>query len=282
MTNLKILIVDDEKYVSLLIEKCVDWAKYGYDIVGRAETSADAMRLFQKMWPDIVFCDINMPDIDGLSITRQMKKLNPAVHVVLVTGYRRFSYAREAIEIGVDGYVLKPVQGKELLAEADKIRERIYQTEPERLHVPMRELTQNAKVYVREHIHMPDLSLHRIADALHVSDSYLSRVFKEDISVMYIYPSLSESEPCVQGGHGQGNHLVYPECAHGASEISAGYDLSFPDRDRRAGGHTGHALSRPLLQKAVRVHHFRVLQKQPLICHRWTAAGPPADGKETK
>ena len=182
MTNLKILIVDDEKYVSLLIEKCVDWAKYGYDIVGRAETSDEALRLFQKLWPDIVFCDINMPDIDGLSITRQMKKLNPEVHVVLVTGYRRFSYAREAIEIGVDGYVLKPVQGEELLAEADKIREHIYRTDPERLHAVVHELTQNAAVYIREHIAAPDLSLHSIAEALYVSDSYLSRVFKEDMN----------------------------------------------------------------------------------------------------
>jgi two-component system response regulator YesN len=182
MTNLKILIVDDEKFVSILIEKCVDWARNGYDIVGRAETSAEALRIFQKMWPDIVFCDINMPDVDGLALTRQMKKLNPNVHVVLVTGYSRFSYAREAIEIGVDGYVLKPIQGEELLAEADKIRERIYQTDPGRIHVVMRELTQNAAAYIREHIASPDLSLHLIAGALFVSDSHLSRVFKEDMN----------------------------------------------------------------------------------------------------
>jgi DNA-binding NarL/FixJ family response regulator len=125
MSRLKILIVDDEKYEAVLMEKCVDWQRCGFEIVGSAQSAREALALFTKTEPDIVLCDINMPVINGLELSRRMKEQRPDAHIIIVTGYRDFEYAKQAVEIGIEKYILKPVQAEELLKTAEKIQKEI-------------------------------------------------------------------------------------------------------------------------------------------------------------
>jgi YesN/AraC family two-component response regulator len=125
MSRLKILIVDDEKYEAVLMEKCVDWQRCGFEIVGSAQSAREALTLFTKTEPDIVLCDINMPVINGLELSRRMKEQRPDAHIIIVTGYRDFEYAKQAVEIGIEKYILKPVQAEELLKTAEKIQKEI-------------------------------------------------------------------------------------------------------------------------------------------------------------
>lgn len=122
---INILIVDDEKYEGILIEKCVNWESEGFHIIGNVQCAEDALKLMEKQVPDIVYTDINMPRIDGLELSRRIRDTYPAVRIVIVTGYREFEYAREAIHIGVEEFLLKPIQSDELLAAAMKLREQI-------------------------------------------------------------------------------------------------------------------------------------------------------------
>ena len=113
---INILIVDDEKYEGILMEKSVAWESEGFHIMGNVQCAEDALALMEKQTPDIVYTDINMPRIDGLELSRRIRETYPAVHIVIVTGYREFEYAREAIHIGVEEFLLKPIQSDELLA----------------------------------------------------------------------------------------------------------------------------------------------------------------------
>ena len=122
---INILIVDDEKYEGILMEKSVAWESEGFHIMGNVQCAEDALALMEKQTPDIVYTDINMPRIDGLELSRRIRETYPAVHIVIVTGYREFEYAREAIHIGVEEFLLKPIQSDELLAAAMKLREQI-------------------------------------------------------------------------------------------------------------------------------------------------------------
>ena len=122
---INILIVDDEKYEGILMEKSVAWESEGFHIMGNVQCAEDALALMEKQTPDIVYTDINMPRIDGLELSRRIRETYPAVHIVIVTGYREFEYAREAIHIGVEEFLLKPIQSDELLAASVKLREQI-------------------------------------------------------------------------------------------------------------------------------------------------------------
>lgn len=129
---IKVLIVDDEKYEGILMEKCVDWAKEGFRITGNVQSAEEALKLMEAEEPDIVYTDINMPIIDGLELSRRVRKAYPSVHIVIVTGFREFEYAREAIHIGVEEFLLKPIQADELLGTAKKIREQILKRREEK------------------------------------------------------------------------------------------------------------------------------------------------------
>jgi two-component system response regulator YesN len=185
MSRLKILIVDDEKYEAVLMEKCVDWQRCGFEIVGSAQSAREALTLFTKTEPDIVLCDINMPVINGLELSRRMKEQRPDAHIIIVTGYRDFEYAKQAVEIGIEKYILKPVQAEELLKTAEKIQKEIAGSaeagsaagDAER---SKGELTSTAIAYIESNLSARGLSLKGVASAAYANGSYLSRIFKEE------------------------------------------------------------------------------------------------------
>jgi two-component system response regulator YesN len=185
MSNLKILIVDDEKYEAVLMEKCVDWQHYGFEIIGSAQSAREALTLFNQAEPDIVLCDINMPVINGLELSRRMKEQKPDVHIIIVTGYREFAYAQQAVEIGIEKYILKPVQADELLMTAEKIQKEIaYLTGTGAAtgneEQPKGELTRTAVAYIESNLSASGLSLKSVASVVYSNGSYLSRIFKEE------------------------------------------------------------------------------------------------------
>lgn len=123
--TLKLIIVDDEYLIRQLIRNCIDWESLGIDIVGEMESAQEALGRIPDLCPDIIFTDICMPDTDGLTFSEQVKKKYPLVKIIAITGYDSFEYARRGIHIGIDGYVLKPINTEELTELVLRIRERI-------------------------------------------------------------------------------------------------------------------------------------------------------------
>lgn len=118
----RVLLVDDEEDVreGLVVE--VDWEALDLRIVGLAENGREALEMAERVEPDIVVTDISMPFMDGLELARRLRERNPLVKVVILTGYDEFDYARQAVSLSVDEYLLKPFSAAHLAELLTRLR----------------------------------------------------------------------------------------------------------------------------------------------------------------
>ncbi len=122
---IKVFLVEDEYAIREGIKKSVDWEKNGFELVGEAGDGEMAFPKILKTKPDILITDIRMPFMDGLELATLVKKELSDIKIVVLSGYDDFNYAKKAISIGVEEYILKPVSGENLLKELGKIAESI-------------------------------------------------------------------------------------------------------------------------------------------------------------
>lgn len=112
----KIFLVEDEIVVRESIRDSIPWEKTEFIFVGEAPDGEMALPIIQKMRPDILITDIKMPFMDGLELSSFVKKILPYIKIIMISGHQDFSFAKQAISIGIEEYVLKPVNSEELLA----------------------------------------------------------------------------------------------------------------------------------------------------------------------
>ncbi len=120
----KVFLVEDEVIIRHGIRDNIDWASHGFEFAGEAGDGEYAYPLILKAQPDILVTDIKMPFMDGLELSRLVKKALPRTRIIVLSGYNEFEYAKEAIDIEVEQYLLKPVNAEEL----DKVFSRIRET----------------------------------------------------------------------------------------------------------------------------------------------------------
>ena len=122
---LKVVIIDDEYLIRQRIKKCIEWEKVGLVISGEAANGEDAIALVDRIRPHIALVDINMPYMNGLECIKAIKKKNPDIKIIILSGYNRFDYAKEAIQLGVVDYLLKPINKDELIKVINKLKEQL-------------------------------------------------------------------------------------------------------------------------------------------------------------
>lgn len=110
-----VFLVEDEIVIREGIKQLVAWEEYGFTFIGEASDGELAWPIIQKQKPDIVITDIRMPFMDGLELSKLIKKERPSTIVIILSGHDDFSYAREAIGIGVNQYLLKPLSKDQLV-----------------------------------------------------------------------------------------------------------------------------------------------------------------------
>jgi two-component system response regulator YesN len=140
----RVLLADDETDVREGLLQEIRWEEYGFTVAGTAENGLEALELAQRLEPDVVITDIRMPFVDGLELVRRLKNEMPLVKTVILTGYDEFDYARQAVSLSVDEYLLKPFSAGSLTELLQKLRGRMEQEIAER--EDMRKL--------KEHYHM--------------------------------------------------------------------------------------------------------------------------------
>lgn len=128
---LKVFLVEDEFVVREGIKNNVDWKSHGYDFCGEASDGELAFPMIQKLKPDIVITDIRMPFMDGLALSKLIKKEMPWIEIIILSGFEEFEYAKEGIKIGIAQYLLKPISGEDLLKEVDTVAEKIIEKQKE-------------------------------------------------------------------------------------------------------------------------------------------------------
>ena len=122
---MKILIVEDDFVVRQGICLSLEWEEYGLSICGDAANGKQGLEMAEALKPDIILTDIRMPIMDGLEFAENVLKILPDVKIIILSGYDDFTYAKQALRLGVDDYLLKPVDAEELLQCVCSLRDKL-------------------------------------------------------------------------------------------------------------------------------------------------------------
>ncbi|SET50127.1 response regulator [Paenibacillus sp. NFR01] len=118
----KLLLVEDEEDVREGIAQQIDWARHGFEIVDQAENGREAAEMIDRLQPDVVVTDIQMPFMNGLQLSEWIRSRHPNTKIIILTGYDEFEYAQKAIKLHIDEYILKPFSSQELVDVLLKVR----------------------------------------------------------------------------------------------------------------------------------------------------------------
>lgn len=110
----KMVIAEDEAIVRAGLEQVIDWPEYGIEVVASVETGSEALDACLTLRPDILFTDINMPNMSGLDVAKALGDHGLATKVIIISAISDFDFARRAISLSAQGYLLKPVKLNEL------------------------------------------------------------------------------------------------------------------------------------------------------------------------
>lgn len=109
-----VVIIDDEPIIVEGLSKSVNWNAKNCQVVGTAYSGEEGLQVIRKEKPDIIFSDIRMPYMDGLSMIAAIKSEFPGTQIAILTGFRDFDYAQRAIKLGVTRFLLKPSKMDEI------------------------------------------------------------------------------------------------------------------------------------------------------------------------
>jgi len=137
MRKYSVLLVDDEELVFQIMMKKMDWDAMGFEVVGFANNGIEALEMAEELLPDVVMTDIKMPYMDGLTLGKKLKELYPNIKIIILSGFDEFEYAKEAVRIEVEEYLLKPIDGSELKNVFERVRNTLEKENDERRDLDM-------------------------------------------------------------------------------------------------------------------------------------------------
>lgn len=199
MAEKRILIVDDEPNTRKGLAKMLEvWSAGRYQIL-QAENGQEAREIVEKEKIHLLITDIRMPEITGLMLVEGFKKAGKDLVVIIISSYSEFTYAQEAIQLGVKNYLLKPLNRQKLIEAVEQalvdeernerngviekvIDEHLYHIEVknDQTRLPIKEACQ----YINDHLNEP-LSLRDVSQSVHLNSSYFSFLFKEQMNVTF-------------------------------------------------------------------------------------------------
>lgn len=118
----KLVLAEDEEDVREGVIGQIDWERYGFEIVEQAENGREAADAIDRLLPDVVVTDIQMPFMNGLQLAEWIRSHHPNTKIIILTGYDEFEYAQKAIKLQIDEYILKPFSSQELIEVLLKVR----------------------------------------------------------------------------------------------------------------------------------------------------------------
>ena len=127
MKKYSVLLVDDEEDVVEAIVQKIDWDRLGYSLAGYAKNGLEALEIAEEKPIDVVLTDIKMPYMDGLTLSHRLKELYPSIKIIIFSGFDEFEYAKEAIRLEAEEYMLKPVDAGELSRVFQKVHDALDQ-----------------------------------------------------------------------------------------------------------------------------------------------------------
>lgn len=175
----RVILIDDENIIVEGLRRVIKWADYGCQVVGTASDAAEGAELIRKLQPHILFTDIRMPGQDGLTMLAGLRSEFPDMQVTVLTGYRDFSYAQEAIKLGVARFLLKPSKMDELKEAVETMVARLDKLPPEEKEQQPQSAGSfivNQAMQCIEKNYAAKLTLQAVADSCYVSQWHLSKL----------------------------------------------------------------------------------------------------------
>ena len=188
MRKFQVLIVDDEEPSLMGLEEGVHWENLNIEKVYKSHSKNTAIRMLKTYPIDILITDIEMPGGSGIELIRWVCGHKPQLKSVFYTGHAEFAYAQEALRLGVEDYLLKPVPYGQLEAILEKIENKILVREKtvdlsglaEDSALPgTEEIIAEVKRLIAENLSVGNLQRDELAALVHVSPGYLGRIFKK-------------------------------------------------------------------------------------------------------
>lgn len=206
----KVLIIDDEVFIREGMKQIIPWAEMGCELVGEAKDGEEGVEKIMQLMPDIIISDIRMPKKSGLEMIDEIKSINRNMQILILTGFREFEYAQQAIRLGVLRFLLKPSKIDEIkeavnaaVANLDKLpksnracealgHEYIEEgaaaekvdSNSEEVDKPQY-LVRQAIEYINEYYNQK-LDLQTVADKLYVSTWHLCKVIKKQTGTNFV------------------------------------------------------------------------------------------------
>ena len=175
----KVVIVDDEPIIVEGLSRLLPWDKYGCEVVGTAYNGNEGLEMIRKETPDILFSDIAMPGMDGLTMIAALRSEFPEMQISILTGYRDFDFCQRALRLGVARFLLKPSNMEELEEALRTMTERCgRQEETAQTENASGFIVRNALAYMEEH-YQEKLTLNKVADQIYVSQWHLSKLLNK-------------------------------------------------------------------------------------------------------
>ena len=181
---MRLLMIDDEQTSFEIVKATVDWKSF--DIVPEyAESAAEAMEKIKQEMPDIVLTDIMMPGIDGFELIEWIKTNSYNCEIIILTAYGTFEYARKALDFGVTGYLLKPINEAEL---KDLINKAIYNInqnskQPDHINAVNYSLPVRLACEYIEKNFQENINLNKISNYVSLSKNYFCNIFKKETGI---------------------------------------------------------------------------------------------------
>ena len=184
----QVLLADDEPIFLEFMQNIINWPDYNCRVSACIMNGRAARDCIIEQQPDIAFIDISMPLLNGIEVCQAVREKEIPVKLIIMTGHDEFSFAYQAIKLGVDDYLLKPFSKEELLEALNKVTLSLTQKRgkrPEDMLEKMEEgstkyeiMSHTINEYLALNYNQNSLNLAKIANDLGFESSYLRRVYK--------------------------------------------------------------------------------------------------------
>ncbi|WP_313076025.1 response regulator transcription factor [Lacrimispora sp.] len=178
-----VLVVEDESLIAKNIAKKIEQLNPSFEVVGIASNGLEGFKFAEEYLPNVIVTDIRMPEMDGLSLAKQVHEKYPFILFVIISGYNDFGYAKEAMRYEVSNYLLKPVNYDELAITLSALETKLLASRDQfdaatLLHSPNRakEIVELVKEYIHKN-YQNQIDFTSLASEFGFSMSYLSKIF---------------------------------------------------------------------------------------------------------
>lgn len=193
--KMRILIVDDEPIVRKGMTAIIHKENSDWRVIGQEPNGEAALRFMEREVPDILITDIKMVSMDGICLSKIVRRKWPEMLILVVSGYGEFEFAKEAVRFGAMDYLLKPTAPSELICALGRAEETLRKQRDAHVETlllqegrgreSMNRQIEDAVTYMKHHYNQ-DLSTRQMAEILHLNTNYFCDLFKKETGMTFL------------------------------------------------------------------------------------------------